>query len=93
MRILERQEEAALRALVRLELHHVLAVEQDLAFRDPVGRMPHQGVRERRLAGPVGPHDGVLLVHVHSEVDTLDDLGAVLERDVQVLDLQQCHGL
>ena len=25
------------------------------------------------------------------EVDALDDLGAVLERDVQVLELQQCH--
>jgi hypothetical protein len=29
------------------------------------------------------------LARVHGEVDTLDDLGAVLERDVQVLQFQQ----
>ena len=28
---------------------------------------------------------------VDREVDALDDLGAVLERDVQVLDLEQCQ--
>jgi hypothetical protein len=31
----------------------------------------------------------VHLVRVHREVDALDDLGAVLEGDVQVLQLQQ----
>jgi hypothetical protein len=28
------------------------------------------------------------LVRVHGEVDALDDLGSVLERDVQILQLQ-----
>jgi hypothetical protein len=31
------------------------------------------------------------LAQVDREVDALDDLGAVLERDVQVLDLEQCQ--
>jgi hypothetical protein len=30
----------------------------------------------------------VLLVQAHGEVDALDDLGAVLQRDVQILDLE-----
>ena len=38
VRILEREEEAALRALVCLELEDALAVEQDVALGDPVGR-------------------------------------------------------
>jgi hypothetical protein len=31
------------------------------------------------------------LVRVHGQVDALDDLGAVLEGDVQVVQLQQCQ--
>ena len=88
MRILEREEEALLGTLVRAELRDVLAVEQDLALRDLVGRMTHQRVRQRGLSRSVRPHDRVLLVSVHREVDTLDDLGAVFQRDVKVLDLE-----
>ena len=91
VRVLEREEEALLGALVGPQLGHVLAVEQDLALRDLVGRVAHQRVGERRLARAVRAHDRVLLVRVDRQVDALDDLGAVLERDVQVLDLQQCH--
>ena len=78
-------------ALVGLGLGHVLAVEEDLALGDLVGGMTRDRVRQGRLAGPVRAHDRVLLVRVDRQVDALDDLGAVLERDVQVLDLQQCH--
>ena len=91
MRVLEREEEAALRALVCPELGQVLAVEQDLPFGDLVRGVPHEGVRERRLPRPVRAHDGVLLPEVDLEVDTLDDLGAVLQGDVQVLDLELSH--
>ena len=52
-----------------------------------VGRMAHEGVREGGLPGAVRPHDGVHLVRVHRQVDALDDLGAVLEGDVQILQL------
>ena len=93
MRVLECQEEAALRSLVRAELGHVLAVEEDLALGHLVRRVPHERIGERRLARPVRTHDRVLLVQVDGKVDTLDDLGAVLERDVQILDLEQCHTL
>ena len=91
VRVLEGQEEPALRALVGPQLDEVLAVEQDLALGDLVGRVPHQRVGERRLARAVRAHDRVLLVQVDRQVDALDDLGAVFERDVEVLDLEQCH--
>ena len=79
MRVLEREEEAALGALVGAELRDVLAVEEDLALGHLVGRMAHERVRERRLPGAVRAHDRVLLPEVDFEVDTLDDLGAVLQ--------------
>ena len=87
VRVLEREEEAALGALVCLELEDALAVEQDVALGDPVGGMAHEGIREGGLPGAVRPHDGVHLVRVHCQVDALDDLGAVLEGDVQILQL------
>ena len=88
MRILEREEQTLLRTLVGAELGDVLAVEQDLALCDLVGRVTHQRVRQRGLPRSVRSHDRVLLVPVHREVDTLDDLGAVFQRDVEVLDLE-----
>jgi hypothetical protein len=91
VRVLEGEEEAALRALVGAELRHVVAVEEEAPFGDLVGGVTHQRVGEGRLAGAVRPHYRVHLVQVHLEVDALDDLGAVLERDVQVLKLEQCH--
>ena len=91
MRVLEGEEEPPLRALVGPHLDDVLPVEQDLAARDLVGRVAHDRVGQGGLAGAVRAHDGMRLARVHGEVDTLDDLGAVLERDVQVLELQLCH--
>ena len=89
VRILEGEEESALRALVRPQLRDVVAVEEDLAAGDLVRRMPGQRVGEGRLARPVRAHDRVDLVQVDREVDALDDLGAVLECDMQVFELQQ----
>ena len=91
VRVLEREEEAALRTLVGAELGQVLAVEEDLALGDLVRGMTHERVRERRLARPVRAHDRVLLPEVDLEVDTLDDLGAVLQSDVQIPDLELSH--
>ncbi len=50
---------------------------------DLVGRVAGDRVGERRLARAVRAHDRVHLVRVDREVDALDDLRAVLERDVQ----------
>ncbi len=88
VRVLKREKEAALGPLVGFHLDDVLAVEEDLALGDLVGRMAHERVGERRLAGAVRPHDRVHLVRVDGQVDAADDLRAVLERDVQVLDLE-----
>ena len=78
-------------AFVGAELGQVLAVEQDLALGHLVSRMAHQRVGERRLPGAVRPHDRVLLPEIDLEVDTLDDLGAVLQSDVQIPDLELRH--
>ena len=78
MRVLEGEEEAALRALVGPHVDDALAVEQDVAPGDLVGGMAHERVGERGLAGAVRAHDRVDLVRIHSEVDPADDLGAVL---------------
>ena len=89
MRVLEREEEPALRALVGAGLGDVLAVEEDLPLGHLVGRVAGDRVGERRLAGAVRPHDRVHLVRVDREVDALDDLRPVLQRNVEVLQLQQ----
>ena len=91
VRILEREEEALLRALVGAGLGHVLAVEQDLPLGDLVGGVAGDRVGERRLARAVRAHDRVHLARRDGEVDALDDLGAVLEGDVQVLEFQDGH--
>ena len=69
VRVLEREEEAALRALVRPHLEDRLAVQEDVALGDLVGRMAHERVGERGLAGPVRAHDRVHLVRVDREVE------------------------
>ena len=91
--VLEGEEEAALGALVRLHLQDRLAVEEDVALRDLVGRVAHERVGERRLAGPVRAHDRVHLVGVDGQIDAADDLRPVLGGDVQILDLEKSHGL
>ena len=88
MRILEREEEPALGALVGSQLGDVLAVQEDLALRHLVRGMPHQRVGKRRLARAVRAHDRVHLVPVHHQIDALDDLGAVFQRNVKILDLE-----
>ena len=89
MRVLEREEEAALRALVGPELQDRLAVEQDVAVGDLVRGVAHERVGERGLARAVRAHDRVHLVRVHGEVEPADDLGPVLGGDVQIFDLEQ----
>jgi hypothetical protein len=91
VRVLEGEEEPALRALVGGRLGDVLAVEADPAAGDPVGRVAGDRVGERRLARAVRAHDRVHLVRVDREVDAADDLCAVLERDAQIGELQQGH--
>ena len=61
VRVLEREEEPGLRALVGAGLGDVDTVEQDLPLGDDVGGMPGDRVRERGLAGAVRPHDRVHL--------------------------------
>ena len=88
MRVLEGEEEPELRALVGAQPADVLAVEERLAAGDLVGRVAHQRVGERRLARAVRAHQRVNLARADREIDSLDDLGAVLERDVQVLQFE-----
>ena len=91
VRVLEGEEEPELRALVGAQLAEVLPVEERLAAGDLVGRVAHQRVGERRLARAVRAHQRVNLARADREIDSLDDLGAVLQRDVQILQFEQCH--
>ena len=89
MRVLEGEEEPALGALVRPHVNDALAVHENVAAGDLVGGVAGKRVGERGLARAVRAHDRVHLVRIHFEVDSTDDLGAVLSGDVQVLDLEQ----
>ena len=91
MRILEREEEPRLRALVGARLGDVLAVEQDLPAGDLVRGVARDRVGQRRLARAVRSHDRVHLVRGDAQADTLDDLGAVFEGDAQVFELELSH--
>jgi hypothetical protein len=51
----------------------VLALEQDGAGRHRVGRVPHERVGQRRLAGAVRAHEGVDLAGLDGQVDAPQD--------------------
>jgi hypothetical protein len=87
VRVLEREEEPGLCALVGACLGDVHTVEQDLAARDLVGGVAGDRVGERRLAGAVRPHDRVHLTRGDLQVDASDNRRPVLERDVEILEL------
>jgi hypothetical protein len=73
-RVLEREEHAQPGPLVGGQLQQIVALPQHLAGLDHVGRVAHQGVGQRRLAGAVGAHDGVDLALADGQVDPLEDL-------------------
>ena len=88
-RILEGEEQARHRALVRLQVEDRCAVQQHLTLGDLVIVLAGENVGERRLAGAVRPHDGVHFAGLHRQGETLQDL-AVANPCVKVLDLE--HG-
>ena len=73
-RVLERQEEALARPLVRRPLEDVLALVADAALGDLVARVAGDDVGQRALAGAVRPHQRVDLALVDGQVDALEDL-------------------
>src|SRR5665647_1974312 len=94
--VLHGQEQAGAGALVNPHGQDVLAVQGHGATGDGVLRVAGDAVGQGRLAGAVGPHDGVGLPRLHGQVDAAQDLlDAVLrvDRDMQVVNLQCCHGL
>ena len=66
---------------MRLGLGDVLAGEDDRPLGDLVPGMSQKCVRKRRLAGPVGAHEGMDLALVDAQVYALEDL-QVLDADV-----------
>ena len=86
-RVLEGEEDALARPLVGLLLEDGLPVDQDVALGDRVVGVAGDGLGHGRLAGAVGPHDGVDLAGIDREGDTLDDF-LVPGGDVQVLDFE-----
>src|SRR5436309_2721536 len=80
-RVLEREEDALPRALVRGELEDVLPLVEDGSLGHLVFWIPHQRVRERALARSVRSHQGVDLALVHGQGKTLQ-YGLPVDRDV-----------
>src|SRR5262245_27434184 len=89
-RVLEREEQARLRALPRLEPEQIDAVERHGAAEHLIAGTSHQDVRQRRLPRPVRPHDRVHFAARHDEVDAAEDL-ATRDRGAQTLDLEDAH--
>ena len=87
-RVLERQEEAALGALVGRHLEDVLALPEDAPLRDLVLGVAGDRVGERRLTRAVRPEQRVDLALLHLEVEALEDLSPG-DVDVQVVDDQR----
>ena len=56
-----------------------------------VGRIAEKDVGQGRLAGAVGPHQGVHLAAVDRQLDPAQD-GLAFDGDVEVLDLEQGRG-
>ena len=73
-RVLEREEHALARPVLRAHGQQVLPLVGDGAPGDLVARPPRQHVRERRLPRPVRPHDRVHLARVHGQVQPLEDV-------------------
>ena len=73
-RVLEGQEKASPRALVRLQFENIFAVHQHRSRGHDVIRMAGQHLGERALAGAVWPHDGVHFALGNGEAETADDL-------------------
>ena len=83
-RILERQEQSLVGALLGFHLQEVLAVVPRFALGDLVERIAHEHRRERRLTRAVRAHDGMRLAISDDEVDALQYFFAS-NRGVQVL--------
>ena len=90
-RVLEGQEQALGGADLGVHVQHVLAVEQHLALGHLIIRATRDDVRERRLAGPVRPHDGGDLTGVDLEVEPAEDLLTV-HFDVEIPDFEHAFG-
>ena len=73
-RVLEGHEEAGAGAHVGVGLGHVLAFEGDRPVGYLEGRVAHDRVGQRRLAGPVRTHQGVDLPLLDVEVEAAEDL-------------------
>src|SRR5207253_7447513 len=86
--ILEREEHALARPLLRGHREQVLAFVQHLAGGDGVGGMAGEHLSEGALPRAIRPHDGVHLAGLHRQVDALEDFFA-FDRGVKILDLEQ----
>src|SRR5690606_19723295 len=84
-RVLERQEDALRRSLGRVQRQQVLAPPGRRAVRRLIARPSAERVAQRRLAGPVRPHDGVHLAGRDIQRQALEDR-LVSDGDVEVGD-------
>ena len=86
-RVLEREEDARARPLVRLHLQDRLPVDEDVALGDRVVRVAGDRLGHRGLAGAVRPHDRMDFSGIDRQGHAFDDF-LVSSGDVQVLDFE-----
>ena len=68
-RILETEEDTLAGTVLRWHLQQILAIEDDLARSDRIGRATRQNSREGALAGAIRTHHSMHLTRVDGEVD------------------------
>ena len=87
-RVLKRQKQPHSGPLGRVKVHDIRPVDLDCAGRHLVLGVPDQSIRERRLARPVGPHQGVNFTLINLKVHPLQNR-LVINGDVQVSNFQR----
>ena len=87
-RILKRQKNTPLRALVDRQPCDILAVKDDLSGRDRVLRIAGDRIAERGLAGAVRPHEHMRLILADGQVHAVQDL-FLARTHVQAADFKQ----
>ncbi len=73
--------------LIRLELEKIDAIKKDLARIDGIVLAARDHVRQRRLAGPIRPHDRGDFAVLHGEVQIDEDFPSI-NRNIQILDFK-----
>src|ERR1700687_6027032 len=86
--VLEAEKHSEQCALVGRQIQNAFALEENVALRDGVFRVAHEGERQRALTGPVWAHKRVHGSAIDDQVDSADDF-LVSHVDVKIAYFEQ----